>query len=122
MPADPLAGRLAESMRKPMNQRLLRGTLRGIAIAIAVAALVDPVLTIERAPATADVDQDDRIGRGADRTRAAPRQSCTEVRVREAVHHRLPCGPGERCVVMADGSVDAELPSTWIEPLSLIAG
>ena len=34
-----------------MNERWLRGILRGIAIAIAVAALVDPVLSIERAPA-----------------------------------------------------------------------
>ena len=95
--------------------------LRGIAIAIAVAALVDPVLSIERAPAipltlikmtVSDVAPIEREVRRVN--------SGTEVHLREVVHHRLPCGPGERCVVMADGSVDAELPPDLDQPLSLI--
>ena len=104
-----------------MNRRLLRGILRGIAIAIAVAALVDPVLSIERVPAipltlikmtVSDVAPIEREVRRVN--------SGTEVHLREARHHRVPCGPGERCVVMADGSVDAELPPDLDQPLSLI--
>lgn len=103
-----------------MSGRRLRGILRGIAIAIAVAALVDPVFSIERAPAipltlikmaTADVAPLERELR-----RIHPDAG---VHVREVVNHRLPCGPGERCVVISDGSMDAELPSD-IAPLSLI--
>ena len=100
---------------------MVRGSLRGIAIAIAVAALVDPVLSIERAPAipltlikmtAADVAPLERELR-----RINPD---ADVQVREVVNHRLPCGPGERCVVIADGSVDAELPADLDQPLSLI--
>lgn len=100
-----------------MNQQRLRGVLRGIAIVIAVAALVDPVLSIERAPAVpltlikmtaADVAPIEReLRRFAD------------VHVREVVHHRLPCGPGDRCVMIADGSVDAEVPAD-LDRLSVI--
>ena len=104
-----------------MSGRLLRGILRGIAIAIAVAALVDPVLSIERAPAipltlirmtAADAAPIERELRRVN--------SGTEVQLRDAVHHRLPCAPGERCVVLADGSVDAEAPPDLDQPLSLI--
>ena len=121
MPADPLAGRLADSRKPPMNGRWLRGSLRGIAIVIAVAALVDPVLSIDRAPAipltlikmtASDVAPIEREVRRVN--------SGAEVHLREVVHHRLPCGPGERCVVIADGSVDAELPPDLDQPLSLI--
>ena len=101
-----------------MNERLLRGILRSIAVAIAVAALLDPVLSIERAPAipltlikltAADVAPIEReLRRFAD------------VQVREVVHHRLPCGPGDRCVMIADGSVDAEVPADLGQPLSMI--
>jgi hypothetical protein len=104
-----------------MNRPLLRGMLRGIAIAIAVAALVDPVMSIERAPAiplavikmtASDVAPIEREVR-----RVNPG---TEVHLREAVHHRVPCGPGERCVVITDGSVDADVPPDLDQPLSLI--
>ena len=103
-----------------MSGRRRRGILRGIAIAIGVAALVDPVFSIERAPAipltlikmaTADVAPLER-----QLHRIYPDDG---VHVREIVNHRLPCGPGERCVVISDGSMDAELPSD-IESLSLI--
>ncbi len=104
-----------------MSHPLLRAILRGVAIAIAVAALVDPVLSIERAPAVpltlikmtaADVSP---IERELHRVNAG-----TQVRVREVAHHRLPCGPGDRCVVIADGTVDAALPADLDQPLSLI--
>jgi hypothetical protein len=104
-----------------MNSRFLRGMLRGIAIAIAVAALVDPVLSIERAPAiplaliTMTVSDVAPIEREVRRI-----NSGTEVHLREAVHRRVPCGPGERCVVIADGSVDADVPPDLDQPLSLI--
>ena len=104
-----------------MSQPRLRAVLRGVAIAIAGAALVDPVLSIERAPAVpltlikmtaADVSS---IERELHRVNDA-----TEVRTREAATHRLPCGPGDRCVVIADGSVDAEVPPDLNHPLSLV--
>ena len=104
-----------------MSGRLLRGILRGIAIAIAVTALADPVLSIERAPAipltlikmtASDVAPIERELRRVN--------SGTEIQLREVVRHRLPCGPGERCVVMADGAVDAELPPDLDQPFSLI--
>ena len=104
-----------------MNERWLRGILRGIAIAIAVAALVDPVLSIERAPATPLTLIKMTVSDVAPIEREVRRlNSGTEVHIREAVHHRVPCGPGERCVVIADGSVDAELPPDLDQPLSLI--
>jgi hypothetical protein len=104
-----------------MSQPLLRAVLRGVAITIAVAALVDPMLSIERAPAVpltlikmtaADVSP---IVRELQRVNAG-----TQVRVREVAQHRVPCGPGDRCVVMADGTVDAALPADLDQPLSLI--
>lgn len=104
-----------------MSQRFLRRILRRIAIAIAIAALVDPVLSIAAGPAipltlirmtATDATPIERELRRV--------SSGTDVRLREVVHHRLPCGPGERCVVIADGSVDAELPSDLDQPFSLI--
>jgi hypothetical protein len=104
-----------------MSARLLRGMLRGIAIAIAVAALVDPALSIAPVPAIpltlikmtgSDVAPIERELRRLN--------SGTEIHLRELVGHRLPCGPGERCVVIADGSVDAELPPDLDQPFSLI--
>ncbi len=104
-----------------MNQRLLRGILRGIAIAIAVVALVDPVLTVDRAPAVPltliKMTASDLAPIEYELRRV---NSDTEVRLREALHHRLPCGPGERCVVIADGSVNAEVPPDLDQPFSLI--
>jgi hypothetical protein len=104
-----------------MNRRFLRGMLRGIAIAIAVAALVDPVLSIERASAIPLALVKMTVSDVAPIEREVRRvNSGTEVHLREAVHHRVPCGPGERCVVIADGSVDADLPPDLDQPLSLI--
>ena len=104
-----------------MNRRFLRGTLRGIAIAIAVAALVDPALSIERAPAIPLALIKMTVSDVAPIEREVRRiNSGTEVHLREAVHHRVRCGPGERCVVIADGSVDADVPPDLDQPLSLI--
>ncbi len=104
-----------------MNARVVRVSLRGIAIAIAVAALVDPVLSIERAPAIpltlVKMAAVDVVPLERELHRLSPD---ADVRVREVVNHRLPCGPAERCVVIADGSVDAGLPSDLDGPLSLI--
>ena len=104
-------------MNSPWARRILRAT----AIAIAVAALADPVWSIERStpiPLTlikmtaADVTQ---IEAELRRINAA-----AALQVREVVDHRLPCAPGDRCVVIADGSVDAGLPADLDRPLSLI--
>ena len=101
-----------------MNETLLRGILRSVAVTIAIAALVDPVLSIERAPAVPLT----LIKMTAEEVAPIERelQRFAEVRVREVVHHRLPCGPGDRCVVIADGSVDADFPRDLDQPLSLI--
>ena len=51
-----------------MSQTLAAGSLRGVAIAIAVVALFDPVLTVERVPAIpTDADQHDDRRRDAGR-------------------------------------------------------
>ena len=104
-----------------MRPSLLRAIFRGIAIVIAVAAIADPAWSIERASAipltlikmtTEDVSAIERDLRRL--------SSVADVQLRDIVHHRVPCGPGDRCVVIADGSVDAGMPEDLDRPLSLI--
>ncbi len=98
-----------------------RLALRAIALAIAIAGVVDPAWTIARPPS---------------RTLVAIRLTATPpVEVEQALRadlpgwdvesrafeSRLPCGTGERCVVIADGSIDAAVPVDLARPLSLIA-
>lgn len=95
--------------------------LRVIAIGIAIAGLIDPAWTVSRQPLQQLV---------AIRMTSAPptavEQALTanlpgwDVGVREW-QSRLPCGTGERCVVIADGSMDAIVPEDLSKPLSLVS-
>ena len=103
-----------------MNQRPLRMLLRVFAIAIALAGLMDPAWSSSRpapqrlvairmtsAPATA-VEQ-----------ALAANLPGWDLEPREG-QPRVPCGPDEQCVVIADGSKDASVPGDLSKPLSLI--
>ena len=103
-----------------MSQRTVRLLLRVVAIAIAVAGLLDPVWSTSR-PAPR-------------RLIAIRMTSAPPVTVEQALsanlpgwvveprdgQSRLPCGADERCVVIADGSMDASVPGDLSRPLSLI--
>ena len=91
-----------------MTASITRVALRMAAIAIAVVALIDPawsrtrdaerqLVAILAARGSADID----------RLRSAATE--WDVVVRKADGPVLPCAPGERCVVIADGSVDVEV-------------
>jgi hypothetical protein len=83
--------------------------LRATAIAIAVAAFIDPVFTLDRAQAVPFV-LIDMSASGIDAIERVFRQSATAVEVRQLPAHRVPCAPGERCAIVTDGSVAADAP------------
>jgi len=102
-----------------MNQRPVRLLLRVIAIAIAIAGLMDPALSSSRPPQQRLI---------AIRMTSAPTVTVERaltanlpgwvVEPREG-QSRMPCGRDEQCVVIADGSIDASVPSDLSKPLSL---
>lgn len=104
------------------TERLARLVLRSAAILVAVAAAIDPVWTIARPP-----PQSVTVARLASSditaTEAAVRAALTgtEIAVRSASHGRLPCRPGEACLMVADGSVDVEIPNDLTGPVSLVS-
>ena len=102
--------------------RLARVVLRSAAILVAVAAAIDPVWTIAR-PTPQSVTVARLASSDITATAAAVRASLSgaELDVRAASHGRLPCRPGEPCLMVADGSVDVEIPDDLTAPLSLIA-
>jgi hypothetical protein len=100
---------------------MIQVLLRGLAILIAVAALIDPVWTAS-APALRQLIAIDLTAGGSDRVVAgleaiAPRW---QVVARRITGGRVPCGADERCVVMTDGSMDADVPAD-VGALSMIA-
>ena len=105
-----------------MNVVAMRLALRAAAILIAIAALIDPVWTTSRpvpreliAVRLASTDVGDAV-----RSLAGGLPGWKVV-TREAVGGRIPCAPEEPCVVIADGSMDADLPRDLGQPLSLVA-
>lgn len=100
---------------------IVRLGLRAVAVAIAAAAIVDPVLTVSR-PVPHRVVVVRLASVNVDAEEAAIRSALpdAEVSVRTASHGRLPCAPGESCVMVADGSVAADLPDDLDGPVSLI--
>jgi hypothetical protein len=104
------------------GQRWPRFALRAIAIGIAILALIDPVWSAARPPRRELVAIDMTSGL-ADSMVAAIRANASgwEVVTRRADGPRLPCAPGERCVVISDGSIDANIPGDLQPPASLIA-
>lgn len=103
-----------------MSNRVARAALRAVAIAIAIAALIDPVMTLARtAPplVVAHMASSD-VAPSVEALRAAlPNGGVT---VRLVTDRRLPCTPGEPCVIVADGSIDVELPDDMRGPVSMI--
>lgn len=103
------------------REAMLRTGLRGVAVIIAVAAMIDPVMTLSRpVPHRVVVARlaasDGEAEAGAIRS-ALPGAT---VDVRAGSNGRLPCGPGEWCVIVADGSMAADLPADLQAPVSLI--
>lgn len=104
---------------KPPASRVV---LRSIAVAIAVAGLTDPGWSAERRAAPQLVAIDLTSG-ASDAVVGDLQARAPEWRVssRHGPGSRLPCGIDERCVIVADGSVDAEIPRDLAAPVSLIA-
>jgi hypothetical protein len=93
--------------------------LRGVAIAIAIVALIDPVFTVERARpqrlVLVNMTQTDATQVEGQLRRLAP-----DLDVRTPTTGRVPCAPGERCVIAADGSMDGEVPVDLASPIALV--
>ena len=101
---------------------LVRTLLRSVAVLIAIAALIDPVWSAARPPRRELVVIDLTSG-AVDPLLTAIRANAAgwEVVPRRAEGGRLPCAPGERCVLIGDGSIDADIPADLHPPASLIA-
>lgn len=98
----------------------MRLALRSIAIVIAIAGAIDPAFSVSRS-----APQEVIAVRMTSSSSSAVEQSLRDalpgwnVITREAAM-RLPCDPNERCVVIADGSVDADVPADLAVPPALI--
>ncbi len=104
-----------------MSSILVRATLRAVAIAIAIAALIDPAFS-SNTPKVSPVvvvhltsNEPDAVDRGL-RSRLDGR----ELIMRAAAGNRLPCALDEHCVVVADGSIDVDW-NADVRPVSLIS-
>jgi hypothetical protein len=104
-----------------VNGVIICGALRSVAVAIAIAGVIDPAWSRTVAPeppvvaihlTAADTPAIDRALRDALGGR--------ELVAREAESHRLPCGPDEDCVLIADGSNDADRAEDARRPMSMI--
>jgi hypothetical protein len=101
-----------------MSARAVSVTLRAAAIAIAIAGVIDPVATVSRPRPAPLVLINLSQSEPAD-VLSGLRNLGADVRLRDG-SGRLPCAPGERCVIAADGSRDAKLPADLSEPISLV--
>lgn len=92
--------------------------LRAVAIVIAIAAVIDPVFTVERTRPTPLVL--------INLSQSGPRHVLNGLRhigadvVLRDGGDRLPCAADERCVVVADGSRDANVPADIEAPIALV--
>lgn len=100
---------------------ILCAGLRAVAVTIAVAAMIDPVMTVSR-PVPRRVVIARLAATDGEAVASAARSALpgATVSVRAVSHGRLPCAPGESCLMVADGSVAAELPDDVEEPVSLV--
>lgn len=100
---------------------LIRLGLRTVAVAIAAAAIADPVLTVSRpAPHRVVVARLASANVDAEVTAIRSALPAADISERAASHGRLPCAPGESCVMVADGSIAADWPGDLEGPVSLI--
>ena len=108
------------SPRQQDAARRGRLALRMAAIAIAIAGMIDPAFSTSRPPSerliairmtsAPAVAVEQSLAANLPGWRVEPR----------AWQPRLPCGPDEQCVLIADGSRDADIPGDVSKPLSLI--
>ncbi len=100
---------------------IIRTALRAIAVAIAIAGVIDPTWsrTVTHEPPVVAVNLTS-ADTSAIQLRLRDSLKGREVIVRAPAMHRLPCGRAEDCVVIADGSVDAEPAGDAERPLSMI--
>jgi len=100
---------------------LLPVVLRTIAVLIAVAAVVDPVMTVTR-PVVRPivVAQLTSMNTGAVDAAIHSAASGVEPTFRKPLDGRLPCGLGEPCLVVADGSIDVEIPADLGAAIALV--
>jgi hypothetical protein len=104
-----------------VSARLTRGLLRSIGIAIAIAAAIDPVFSIERHRPSA-IAVADLTAAGADGVLEALRdRGGATVIERRSFAGRIPCAPHQRCVIVSDGTVMAELPEDVTSPVLIVA-
>jgi hypothetical protein len=96
--------------------------MRTIAILIAVAGMIDPGWTAEQ-PAARKLVAIDLTSGASDAAVAALQNSAPgwEMVPRRSTGSRLPCGVHERCAIIADGSVDAEIPADLGTPVAIVA-
>lgn len=96
--------------------------LRTIAVLIAIAGMIDPGWSAER-PADRTLVAIDLTGLGGDSALQAVRNIAPgwEVVGRRATGTRLPCGVHERCAIVTDGSVDADIPDDLGTPATVVA-
>lgn len=104
-----------------MSTTVMRVVLRTAAIMIAIAAAIDPVLSIARPSAAPIALVNLTRGTTDDVRESLRRLTDAAVSERAPVAQRIPCTPQERCVIVADGSVASALPADVREPLLLIA-
>jgi hypothetical protein len=95
----------------------MRSLLRLVAIALAVAGVIDPAVSAMRLPPSPLVVVNATAGQLPPLDALAGR----DVEVREVTAGRVPCAPGDRCVVVADGTIDAGVPVDLKPTPSLIA-
>lgn len=100
---------------------MARAAFRAAAALIAIAAVIDPVMTVSR-PAPVSVVIARLAASDVTAVENALRSASPEAEweARRAADGRLPCAPGERCVMVADGSVDVRVPGDLAGPLSLV--
>jgi hypothetical protein len=98
-----------------MTGRTLRMVLRAVAIAIAIAALIDPVFSIERS-AVPTIALIDMTSGTVDAVRQSLDRAGATILERTPAAGRIPCAPGEQCAIVADGTVVGELPSDVASP------
>jgi hypothetical protein len=102
-----------------MSTAALPVALRAAAIAIAAIAILDPAILLDAASRQpiVMVQATDNSTVGEDLRRLNAGDGIVE---RSLVNRRVPCGVDERCVLVADGSVDAHLPGDLERPVLLV--
>lgn len=105
-----------------MPPSIVRPLLRAIAILIAITGLMDPAGSVDLVPPQRVTVVTAVAGAAGDLQSAVVEAvgRDAEVRERRPAGSALPCAPDQPCVVIADGSVDLDLPSDLRASTSLV--